>query len=144
MTDTGDILKSILKQHSQSVTKQRLLVFNLLVGQEPITMNELIGKAAGRVDKVSVYRTITLFEQVGITQRINIGWKYKIELTDKFSEHHHHLICLKCGDVIAIGDEKHIDDFIDEVADKFGFEPRKHQFEVDGYCKKCRTIRDHV
>jgi Fur family transcriptional regulator, ferric uptake regulator len=144
MSDPTNTLKNILKQRDYSVTKQRLLVFNLLVGQEPMTMSELIKKAAGRVDKVSVYRTITLFEQVGVTQRLNIGWKYKIELTDKFSDHHHHLSCLKCGDVIDIGDEKHIDDFINEVAEKFGFEPRKHQFEVDGYCKKCRTIRNQI
>lgn len=144
MSDTADILKNILKLQSQSVTKQRLLVFNLLVGQEPMTMNELIRKATGRVDKVSVYRTITLFEQVGVTQRINIGWKYKIELTDKFSEHHHHLICLKCGDVISIGDEKHIDDYINGVAEKFGFKPRKHQFEVDGYCKNCLVVHNQT
>jgi Fur family ferric uptake transcriptional regulator len=137
MSEATNTLKAMLKDHGASVTEQRLAVFNLLVGQEPMTINELIKKASGEVDKVSVYRTIALFEQVGITQRLNIGWKYKVELTDMFSDHHHHLSCLKCGNVIDIGDEKHIDDFIKEVAEKFGFEPRKHQFEIDGYCKDC-------
>ncbi len=139
MSAVTDTLKSLLKQQEFSVTKQRLLIFNALVGQEPLTMGQLIKKIAGRIDRASVYRTIALFEHVGVTQRLNIGWKYKIELTDKFSDHHHHLSCLKCGKVIDIGDEKHIDNFINEVAAKFGFDPRKHQFEVDGYCEKCRT-----
>ena len=104
-----------------------------------MSMNELIKKASDRADKVSIYRTIALFEQIGVTQRLNIGWKYQIELTDIFSAHHHHLTCLKCSETIDIEDEKHIDDFIKKVTEKFGFEPRKHQFEIDGYCQKCRA-----
>lgn len=65
------------------------------------------------------------------------GWKYKLELSDEFVSHHHHVSCLRCGTVVDIQDEEHIDAFIQEVAQRIGFKPRRHQFEIDGYCKNC-------
>lgn len=127
----------ILRNQAHQVTKTRELVFKLLLSPEPQTINEILRKANGTVDRVSVYRNLDLFEKLGIAHRIYIGWKYKIELSDEFTGHHHHLSCLKCGKVIDIEDEKHIDDFIQEISSKFGFQPRRHQFEVDGYCKEC-------
>ncbi len=130
-------LKQILIENSYHVTGARLATFQLLASPEPQSINEILAKAGDRVDRVSVYRNIELFEKLGIVHRIYIGWKYKLELSDQFIAHHHHLVCLGCGKVIDIEDEKHIDEFIQTVAAKVGFQPRSHQFEVDGYCKEC-------
>lgn len=120
------------------MTDAREATFKLLISPEPQSISQILAKASGKVDRVSVYRNIEVFEKLGIVHRIYVGWKYKIELSDEFIAHHHHLSCLGCGKIIDIEDEKHIDDFIQEVAKKFGFEPRRHQFEVDGYCKDCQ------
>jgi len=136
-TDELLLFRKTLADNGYQVTKARETTFKLLVSTEPQSMNEILKKAAGSVDRVSVYRNIDVFEKIGIVHRIYIGWKYKLELSDKFVGHHHHLSCLKCGKVIDIEDEKHIDDFIHEIANKLGFQPRRHQFEVDGYCKDC-------
>jgi Fur family transcriptional regulator, ferric uptake regulator len=133
-----DILRQRLAEHGYHCTRAREATFNLLISPEPQSMRELLAKAKGLIDRVSVYRNIEVFEKIGIVHRIYIGWKYKLELSDEFTGHHHHLSCLKCGKVIDIEDEKHIDAFIQEVANKCGFEPRRHQFEIDGYCKDCR------
>jgi Fur family ferric uptake transcriptional regulator len=136
---TDDLVqfRKMLADNSYQVTKAREATFKLLVSPEPQSMNEILEKAEGSVDRVSVYRNINVFEKIGLVHRIYIGWKYKLELSDKFVRHHHHLSCLKCGKVIDIEDEKHIDDFIHEIANKFGFQPHRHQFEVDGYCGDC-------
>lgn len=136
-TDDLVLFKKTLADNGYQVTKAREATFKLLVSPEPLSMSEILEKADGSVDRVSVYRNIDVFEKIGLVHRIYIGWKYKLELSDKFVGHHHHLSCLKCGKVIDIEDEKHIDDFIHEIANKFGFQPRRHQFEVDGYCKDC-------
>ena len=120
------------------MTAAREATFKLLISPEPQSISQILAKASGKVDRVSVYRNIEVFEKLGIVHRIYVGWKYKIELSDEFIAHHHHLSCLGCGKIIDIEDEKHIDDFIREVAEKFGFEPRRHQFEVDGYCVDCQ------
>ncbi|MGH7249577.1 MAG: Fur family transcriptional regulator [Minisyncoccia bacterium] len=130
--------RQVLIDNNYHVTKAREATFKLLVSPEPQSISQILAKAKGVVDRVSVYRNIGLFEKLGIVHRIYVGWKYKLELSDQFVAHHHHLSCLNCGKVIDIEDEKHIDDFIQEIAGRFGFRPRRHQFEIDGYCEDCK------
>ena len=130
--------RHILKDQGYQITRAREEVFRLLLHSEPQTMNELLLKSNGSVDRVSIYRNIDLFERSGIAHRVYVGWKYKIELSDEFTGHHHHLSCLTCGKIIDIDDHKHIDEFIKKVTAEFNFRPRRHQFEIDGYCKSCR------
>jgi Fur family ferric uptake transcriptional regulator len=99
-------------------------------------MYELYDLAKGQLDRASLYRIITVFEKLGIVQRINIGWKYKIELSDKFAEHHHHLTCLKCGRIIPINEDE-LEAFFEGLAHSHKFKPTEHQVEVQGYCETC-------
>lgn len=138
-SDDLDNFRRILTDNGYRITEAREDTFKLLIGPEPQSMREIIAKADGKVDRVSVYRSIELFEKLGIAYRIYIGWKYKLELSDEFVAHHHHLSCLNCGKVIDIEDEQHIDEFIESVASRVGFKPRRHQFEVDGYCSDCQS-----
>ena len=131
-------LRTILKKNGHQITTTRETMFRILLNSEPQTMNEIILKAHGIVDRVSVYRNIDLFERLGIVHRVYIGWKYKIELTDAFTEHHHHLSCLSCGKIIDIQDHGDIDDFIKKITLKYNFMPRRHQFEIDGTCPDCQ------
>jgi len=139
MVDIDYSFKTLLKNHGYSITEQRLLVFNLLVDQEPLTMHQLIELANNQIDRASIYRIIGLFNQIGITQRLNIGWKYTIELTDKFAQHHHHLTCLKCHRVIPINKDE-LEDFISQLASAQKFTPVEHQVEIQGYCNDCNKI----
>lgn len=129
--------QKILTDNKYRHTKSREDIFALLMSPEPQSVRDLLEKSKGSVDRVSLYRNLELFEKLGIVHRIYIGWKYKLELSDQFVSHHHHLSCLKCGSVIDIEDEKHIEEFITQISSKFGFTPRRHQFEIDGYCKNC-------
>lgn len=132
------LLQNVLANHGYSMTKARQVVFDLLNTSEPQSMAELIAKAIGKLDRASIYRNIALFEELGIVHRIYIGWKYKLELSDDFLAHHHHLSCLKCGKVIDIHDDALVDEFIKKVTEQFGFLPKRHQLEVDGVCAACR------
>ena len=137
---TGDVnsFKRIITSNDYRLTAAREATFKLLISDQPQSIKEILAKADGSVDRVSIYRNIQLFEKLGIVHRIYVGWKYKLELSDEFVAHHHHLSCLSCGKMIDIEDEKHIDEFIEEITAKVGFTPRRHLFEVDGYCKECR------
>ncbi len=130
-------LHSILQTHHCSLTKQRQRIFDLMTNREPVSMHELLQEVAGTIDKVSVYRTISLFEELGIVQRVNSGWKYKLELSDQFSAHHHHLTCLGCQKIINIS-ESTFETFIENLSAQHHFMARTHQLEVEGYCKTCQ------
>lgn len=139
MSQINQDIATILKDNGLSVTKQRLFVFDLLEGKEPLTMYELYDQAKGQLDRASLYRIIAVFEKLGIVQRINIGWKYKIELSDKFSDHHHHLTCLKCHKVIPIS-ENELETFIHGLSASHRFNPIEHQVEIQGYCDDCSNM----
>jgi Fur family transcriptional regulator, ferric uptake regulator len=84
-----------------------------------------------------LYRTLALFERLGLVHRMYIGWKYKVELSDVFTHHHHHISCLKCGKIVAITEDEKIEQLISAVARSHGFTLQGHQLEVTGYCSLC-------
>lgn len=137
MSSSQDIFKTLLKQTGNSATKARLAVFEALSGQEPLSMHELIARVP-EVDRASIYRAVELFEQLQIVQRLNIGWKYKLELSDRFTEHHHHLTCTNCGRTVAMN-EQALERFIETLASQYGFQPTSHQIEVQGLCAACHN-----
>lgn len=132
-----ELLTHTLKQNSQSVTKQRLAVFTVLQGQEPLSIREIIARCAG-TDRASVYRTLDLFEQLGIVQRIQTGWKYKLELSDTFHAHHHHATCLHCGRTIVLHADAALEELLSDIAHDQNFVIAAHQLELQGYCSDCR------
>lgn len=132
------LFKILLKDRGYSVTEPRLIVFEHLQNQEPMEMSELYKKVAGIVDRASLYRIIKLFEELGIAQRLQMGWKYKIELSDRFSDHHHHLSCTNCKRVIAINTEA-LEAFIQQAATQQNFMPSSHQVEIQGLCQVCQA-----
>jgi len=140
MDTAKNLFISTLKKHKLSASKARLEVFNALLHQEPLAMSEIVTKLSGKVDRATVYRTIDILEKITVVQRLQIGWKYKIELTDSFHEHHHHIICQKCGTLVAIDGDSHIEQDISDLAKKFGFSITSHQLEIKGICKSCKLL----
>lgn len=129
-------LEEVLKQHAQSVTTTRRTVFAALQGQEPMSMHELVGHC-GSVDRASVYRTVALFEKLGIVQRLQTGWKYKLELSDDFHEHHHHATCLRCGCVVPLPEDLKLEAHLQRMAATHNFLLQAHQIELSGLCQGC-------
>ncbi|GAC1500278.1 MAG: hypothetical protein NVS1B10_03720 [Candidatus Saccharimonadales bacterium] len=139
MTTDKTSFEQILRRSGYSLTKQRRLIFELLSGQEPLSIQELNRRTNKQLDQASVYRIISVFERLGIVKRVNIGWKYKIELSDKFAEHHHHLSCSKCHKVIPIN-EAELESFIKRLAKTHNFTASEHQVEIQGYCSRCQQV----
>lgn len=131
--------KQLLIANDRHVTQSRTTVFELLDQNQPQSIRDMLKLSKGSVDRVSLYRNIDLFEKLGIVQRVYIGWKYKLELTDQFVAHHHHLTCSGCGKVIDIKEEDNISSFINHVGTKYDFAPVRHQFEIEGYCSICKA-----
>lgn len=137
MTQPLEQLKITLKQHGQSLTKPRQVVFAALQGQEPQTMQQLVTACQGQIDRATVYRTTALFEQLGIIQRLQIGWKYQLELSDAFHHHHHHLTCLRCGTTIPFSEDTELEDKLKVIAKANNFQMSEHQLEIQGLCQNC-------
>lgn len=139
MTNMEHIFTRTLKDAGFSDTVQRRMVFGALIGKEPMAMADIVASVRPDVDRASVYRTIELFEKLGIVHRIQYGWKYKLELSDTFHLHHHHITCLTCGKVTTIDGDTHIEEDIKFLGRTHGFTITGHQLELQGYCNACHT-----
>lgn len=130
-------LQSTLKDRALSTTYARKQVFMALLDKEPQTMNQIVS-ACPAIDRTSVYRTINLYERLGVAKRMQIGWKYKIELAGNFHSHHHHLTCMHCGSTTPFEEDPQLLTSLEKIVRQNDFEMREHQLEIQGLCKNCR------
>jgi len=136
--DPVNKLEKILKNNRHNITKTRLRVFEMLLKlNKPISISDLI-LLGTNIDKVSVYRTIDLFEKLGIVHRVWTGFKSKIELSEDFSSHHHHFTCLNCSKTINIESPK-LEKELHDLESRYRFQLIQHSVELSGYCIKCRA-----
>lgn len=129
--------RQLLKQNGYFVTKARYRLFKLLQRHPALTMNELI-RLFSLHDMTTAYRTVELFEKLGIITHLRLGWNNKIELSDIFRHHHHHFSCIQCGRVVRLPDDADLEKQIVALAQKTGLVATDHQLEIRGICKHCQ------
>lgn len=133
------LFTTTLQKHQLSNTVDRQKLFFLLDDQkDPVSMKELVVLAQVFTNRSTVYRTIDLFEKIGVVNRIYTGWKYRIELSDTFSSHHHHMSCMACGKITAFDELPHFHSDLKELEQTHGFQIQSHSLELKGLCKSCR------
>ncbi len=128
-------LKSILKDSGYSLTSPRQLVFNELQ-QGPITHTRLANAVIATVDRATVYRTLDLFERLGVVNRIWHGQKNQVELSEIFLPHHHHAVCQRCGTTVDIISTE-LEQLLARLARANEFLAVEHSVEINGYCSSC-------
>ncbi len=130
-------LEQYLSQHGLKMTAQRKIILETMVGiPYHMTLEELlktVEKNGTRVGQATMYRTMKLFVDANIVEehRFDDGIT-RYEISEE-GEHHDHLICLACGQIIEFEDEV-IERRQHEVAQEFGIRITTHKMELYGYC----------
>ena len=87
-----------------------------------------------KISIATVYRTVKLFEEVGILTKHDFkGGKARYEAI--VESHHDHLIDVKSGEIIEFVDEE-IEELQKKVAEKYGYTLVDHKLELYGIKKK--------
>lgn len=131
-------LKETLKSSGSSFTAPRQKVFEELAKHGPLQPAKLAGYCAPDVDRATVYRTLELFERLGIANRIWHGFKSRLELSEIFTPHHHHAVCQHCGKSIDIVSPE-LEKVLAGIAKQHNFLALSHVIELDGYCHACQN-----
>lgn len=131
------IFRNILRQNGYSITQPRLRLFAALQKYNELTIAELID-CLHHQDQATVYRNIKVFEGLGIINRLRLGWHSKLELSDTFQHHHHHLSCVRCGCIFVLSEEPVIERAINRISSMHNFQPLDHQIEIRGICQNCQ------
>lgn len=118
-------------------TKPRKLVFEALEHlSKPVSANEINDYLKNKIDLTSVYRTLGLLVKSEMVNVILFGeGKKRYELKNK-NEHHHHLVCEKCGDVEDV--EMKESSLFKLVEERSKFVIKKHNLEFFGLCPDCQ------
>jgi len=135
------LFKSIFKDKELRLSHPRLLVYRELSDSEsPLTPQELyqcLLKKQRKIGLTSVYRSLDLFESLGIVFKIINGSSVRYKLC-QIEEHHHHIVCKSCGNVVEL-DFCDISDWSEKVMESTGYQVIDHQLNFYGFCKSCKT-----
>lgn len=131
-------LQSILVKNGHRNTRAQQRVLSYLKQAAPISINELRLAVSDDVPTTTLYRTLNSFRRLGIAKDVVINGQRKIELTDVFSPHHHHISCKQCGETIDIRDDQ-LERYLQQLATKRGYSNPQHSFEISGICPKCSS-----
>lgn len=82
----------------------------------------------------TVYRTVKLFEEAGILDRLEFG-DGRARYEDAERDHHDHLIDMTSGEVIEFVDPE-IEALQERIAAKLGYDLRGHRLELYGVKRK--------
>ena len=116
------------------MTEQRRVIAGVLEGaHDHPDVEELYNRASKVDDRISlatVYRTVKLFEEAGILERLEFQ-DGRARYEDAEREHHDHLIDVSTGQVIEFVDAE-IEALQEKIAQKLGFELKGHKLELYG------------
>lgn len=120
------------------LTEQRRVIVSVLEeAQDHPDVEELHRRAAAKDQGISlatVYRTVKLFEERGILEKLAFGdGRARYEAADR--AHHDHLIDIETGQVIEFVDPE-IEALQKQIADRLGYDLKGHRFELYGVRKK--------
>jgi Fur family ferric uptake transcriptional regulator len=136
--DTGALL------HKSGLKRTRALCATLdflSIHSEPVTAAMIIDHLHQEhilANKTTVYRQLDQLKKNGILLELDFGdlqKRYELVCDD----HHHHLICTKCGRVLDIRLRQELDEEEARIARETGFSIERHALEFFGRCPACQS-----
>src|SRR4051795_4169491 len=90
-----------------------------------------------RVGRASVYRVLDQLDGLGLVTKIEVGQGIaRYEPNRPGDDHHHHMVCARCGEVIPFADAE-LEATIDRVAERVTFEVSEHEIVLHGARADC-------
>jgi len=127
-----------LKKTGVKITAPRKEILKVL-SNNPLSAREvrqILKEKCINVDLVTIYRTLELFTDLGITKKILFEDKFaRFEIVNG---HHHHLVCIKCGFIEDV--EVNEEALRIQIEKQSDFRLERHALEFFGFCKVCRRI----
>ena len=116
------------------MTSQRKIIAQVLEDAADHPDVEELYKRASKIDTTisiaTVYRTVKLFDEAGILDKLEFG-DGRARYEDAEREHHDHLIDINSGRVIEFMDSD-IEKLQEKIAQKLGYKLMGHKLELYG------------
>jgi Fur family ferric uptake transcriptional regulator len=87
----------------------------------------------------SIYRTLELLDRLRLARRVDAGEGIaRYEPIHPSGDHHHHLVCDRCGEVTAFEDRE-LERAIERLSERVDYAIDAHDVTLRGECPACRT-----
>lgn len=121
---------------------RRDLVELLVDVSRPLTIDELRAEGA-RQSQSSLYRNLGVLERCDVVRRLPaLDDVARFELAEELTEHHHHVVCERCGRLDDVVLPRELEDALTSAAlavqDQLGYDVDAHRVELVGTCAACR------
>ena len=130
----SDTILTRCERKGLRMTNQRKTIAHILeASDDHPDVEELYARAAAQDASISiatVYRTVKLFEEAGILDKLEFG-DGRARYEDAEREHHDHLIDMNSGEVIEFVDTE-IEALQEKIAEKLGYKLIGHKLELYG------------
>ena len=98
------------------------------------------GVVSRPVGIASVYRGVEVLSDLRLIARVDVGdgvARYERAPLQQSDHHHHHFVCDRCGLLVPF-DDGALEDAIDALESRLGFEAKEHEVVLRGTCLDCR------
>jgi Fur family transcriptional regulator, ferric uptake regulator len=138
-----ELIAQILHGQGQRYTGARRAIVDALVrADRPVTLPEILADN-DELAQSSAYRNLAQLVDAGVVRRIITSDEFShFEITDDLTgEHHHHLICTRCGAVSDFTVPDALEDLIDRAARVVARDKQwvvdHHRLDLVGRCPRC-------
>ena len=139
MADATQIIGQLTKEGHRLTTPRQAIIKLVAPRQDHFSAQEVWAEVRSHhngIGRATVFRTLDLLTELGVLNRIH-GSDGCHRYTVCDTRHHHHLMCVECGTVIAL-EAGGIENQIRKMAAEAGFDLLTHHLELVGRCQACR------
>ncbi|MBN1370027.1 MAG: transcriptional repressor [Dehalococcoidaceae bacterium] len=145
MSYTYKDIISTLRRTGCKITPQRRQIIKVLQSSTshltPAEVFEKVNCNSSGTGMVTIYRTLEMLEKADLVCRFNLNNGHTGYLIRRPHQHHHHLLCNRCGLVIDLED-CHLEKLVKQVGADTGFTITEHSFELTGICPGCQQAEN--
>ena len=138
--DYADVMDQLRTRGLRMTPQRRAIVTEVMRTQGHISPSVIARKVQGEMPGVNastVYRTLTLLEEVGVLQHSHLETGAEYHKADEAQ--HVHLTCHRCGrdDALSIREAAKLGELIHR---HHGFEADLTHFAITGLCAECAAL----
>ena len=141
MTEEQEVFLQHIQKAGLKRTAQRDLILEVFLRTEKHLSSEdlyrLVQAEDASIGQTTVYRTLKLLTEAGLAREVRFGDGRTLYEHNYKHQHHDHMICMECGNVIEFFSAE-LEAIQDAMAAKHHFEIKQHLLRILGICASCR------
>lgn len=107
------------------------------------TLHVTLKQRGENVSRATVYRTLDLLVQCGLVRKDSLGHQQAQYEAVRPGEHHDHMVCLRCNQVIEFF-RPDLEALQDAICAERKFQALHHSLQIFGLCKGCQPKVDQA